>query len=392
MQKWSKEHARFVGRVIFANFLKLPLGSYKNIIEEVESSAIFKKLSRDGGNHEGNNSSAIIIKRLSRSGISHEKTGRSSKAIAKIVKSNKGFSVRYAYNGFNKIYSIRRTPHLKLFYKLRRISSRNELTHKIIEGLIEHQKEFLSTGNPVDLVPFSQVQLANWLNGNESSKIHISWISRLVNKLSAIVPSGEEKILRSFFPTQRDINKRLIKQLLDKENEDIESGRLKRPLTDNKIRAKLEKEYGLSLSRCTVGHCRKDMGIPPAKRRLSGYKYPPLSANFSMLYPLTIESVQSNAPSCPGIYEFRLNSKEIEYPEGKTNIVYIGRTMNINKRLREHLGRKSKNHHIKGFLKKEKCLFRYIQFLKNWKEEEGKLYDLFVTTYGASPYCNRVRP
>lgn len=49
MRTWMRKQAKFVGRIIFANFLKLPLQRYKNIIEEVEGSTLFKKLSRDEG-------------------------------------------------------------------------------------------------------------------------------------------------------------------------------------------------------------------------------------------------------------------------------------------------------------------------------------------------------
>lgn len=380
MQKWTKGHARFVGRIIFANFLKLPLERYRNIIEEVEKSV-------SCGSYSGR---ALTTRVLSKAKIAKNKN-RSSKVIAEIAKSGRGFSIRYTYSGFNKIYLNDKffdtKRHLdqrysSFLFRLRRISSRNGLTHRILKGIIEHQKKFLETGNPIDLVPFSQVQLP----------IDNSWASRLVNRLSIITPSGEEKPLKWFFQTQKDINKRLIKQLLDKENEDIESGRQKKPLTDNQIRTKLESEYGVRLSRHSIGLCRKVMGIPPVKRRLSGYKYPPLSMNFSMLYPLVLEEVLRNAPSSPGIYEFRLKVKEMEYPNGKTQVIYIGSTRNIRKRLREHLAKNSKNGHIKDFLKKFGCSFRHIQLSKNWKEEEGKLYNLFFTTYGAQPKCNRVRP
>ncbi len=384
MQKWTKGHARFVGRVIFANFLELPLQRYKNIIEEVERSICCK----------GGGSSTVTERRLSKPNISNEKANKLSRVIAEIVKSAEGFSIRYVYEGFNKIYTIRGKPRSRLFHTLRRISSRNELTHRIIEGAVEQQKRFFNTCDPIDLVPFSQTHLANRLNGNCLSKTDISWVSRLVSGLSVIMPSGEEKPLKWFFQTQKDINKRLIKQLLDKENEDIESGRLKKPLTDNQIRPKLESEYGVRLSRHSIGHCRKVMGIPSAKRRLSGYKYPPLSANFSVLYPLTVESVQSNAAASPGIYEFRLKGKEIEYPTGKANVIYIGSAKNLKKRLKEHLRTNNKNGHIRGFLKEFECSFRYIQFSAPHfhKEEERKLYRLFVTTYGAPPRCNGVRP
>jgi len=153
-----------------------------------------------------------------------------------------------------------------------------------------------------------------------------------------------------------------------------------------------------------VGHCRKDMGIPSAKRRLSGYTYPPLSANFSVPYPLTLEEVLRNAPPCPGIYEFRLKAKEVEYPNGKTQVIYIGSTRNINKRLRDHLGKNTKNGRIRDFLKNHECSFRYIQFSGpqprtftkvrggGWRQKEKELYKLFVATYGSAPKCNRISP
>ncbi len=159
----------------------------------------------------------------------------------------------------------------------------------------------------------------------ENRKIHHSWISRVIGGLTVLTPSGEEKALKFFFPSQKQVNKFFIKDLLDREREDIVSNRIERPYTDEQIRDILPS----SLSSWSVAQCRKEMGIPPAKRRPSGYKYPPLTANFSMLYILTVEAVQSNAPATPGIYEFRLKGKEIEYPNGKTPIIYIGSARNI---------------------------------------------------------------
>lgn len=369
MRKWTKEHAKFIGRIIFANFLNLPLERYKNIIEEVEQDIQCRGYSK----------SVLSINVLSKAKI-YKGKNISSKVIASIEKSGKEISIRYTYKGFNRVYNLKEES--SLFYKLRRISSRNELTHRILKEVIEHQREYLKTGDLANLVPLSQVQLP----------VDNGWTSRLVNRLSVITPSGEERLLKWFFQTQKDINKRLIKQLLDKENEDIESGKLEKPLTDNQIRAKLESEYGVRLSRYSIGLCRKVMGIPSFKRRLSGYKYPPLSANFSVLYPLKVESVQSNAPASPGIYEFRLKGKEIEYPKAKANVIYIGSAKNLNKRLKEHLRANNKNGRIRDFLKKYDCSFRYIQFSKNWEEEEKRLYGLFVSTYGAPPKCNRVKP
>lgn len=396
MQNWTKKHARFVGRVIFANFLNFPLETYKNIIKEVEQSIYY-------GNY---NSELLTTRILSKANIAKNKN-RSSKVIAEIVKSGKKLSIRYTYNGFNKIYLIDKffentdkyglergltQTERSFLFRLRRIGSRNELTHRVIKEIIEHQKKYLSTGNLIDLIPFSQTQLDKRLSKNQSPKIDISWISRLVNRISIIIPSGDEKALKSFFQTQKDINKRFIKLLLDRENEDIESGRIPKPLTDTLIKNKLKREYGINISRYSVGLCRKDIGIPNGRKRPAGYKYPPILANFSMLYPLVPENIVKYTPSNPGIYEFRLKGKEIEYPNSKTYVIYIGSTRNIRKRLRDHLCKNNKNGHIKYFLNNFRCFFRYIQFPKKWREEERRLFNLFVTTYGAPPKCNKVRP
>lgn len=405
MQNWTNGHAKLIGKIIFARVLTFPLKNYRNIIKEVEHSKLFKQ-------------PQLIIKFLSESRHTWGKEeSKSSMVIAKIEKIGNSLIIRYTYEGFNKIYLINKLFAKKLYvstsmrsmlFRIRRISSRNELTHRIIKGIIEHQRKFLNTGEPIDLSPFSQVQLTNWINRGQKnpdsdfyylpSAICNTWVSRLVNRLSIIMPSGEEKRLKSFFPTQKDINKNLIKRLLDKENEDMQSGRLKNPYTDNELGRMLEallrkkfKQY-YSLSRWTVGHCRKDMGIPPAKRRISGYKYPPLSLNFSAYYLLTKEAIQQNCSAVSGVYEFCVkNNKGIEYPHGVTKVFYIGSTTNIKKRLRDHLSRGNKNGSIKKFLKTHQCLFRYIRFSRAWKEEERKLLELFLSTYGSLPKSNKLR-
>jgi RNA polymerase sigma-54 factor len=383
-----REHARLVGRIIFCNLLEYPLKRYKRMIEEVEASPLMGKV-------------PMTVKHLSQMHSCCPGEKGSPRVIAEIAKNGQVLTMRYAEEGFNKIYmecpcSMReRSGEInQLLYKLRRISSRNELTYQVLKGIIEQQGEYLRTGNPLNMVPLTQVELAKAIS-SENRKIHHSWISRLIGGLTVLTPFGEEKALKFFFPSKKQVTKFFIKDLLDREREDIVSNKIERPYTDEHIRDMLPS----SLSHWSVAQCRKEMGIPPSKRRFSYYRYPPLTANFSMLYPLTVEAVQSNAPASPGIYEFRLKGKEIEYPHGKTPIIYIGSTRNIKKRLRDHIGKNSKNGRIRDFLKNNECSFRYIElstphFQKNmkWREEEKRLYKLFVTTYGSAPKCNKVKP
>lgn len=384
----KREHQRLVGRIIFCNILKYSLNRYRKMIEEVEASLLVSKVS-------------VRVKRLSQMESDCPGKKDSFKVIGQIIKNGRGLAIRYTYDGFNKIYMgcscFRRGQAVEvaqLLYKLRRINSRNELTYQVLKGIIQKQGKYLRTGNSLDLVPLTQVELAKAIS-NKSRKIHHSWISRLIGGLTVLTPSGEEKVLKFFFPSKKQVTKFFVKDILDREREDIISGRIKKPYTEKQIRDMLPS----SLSRWSVTQCRKEMGIPPARRRLSGYRYPPLRANFSMLYPLTVEAVQSNAPASPGIYEFRLRDKEIKYPNGRTPIIYIGSTRNIKKRLRDHIGKNSKNGRIRKFLKNNECLFRYIElasphFQKDmkWREDEKRLYKLFVTTYGSAPKCNKVKP
>lgn len=278
--------------------------------------------------------------------------------------------------------------------ELRRITSRNKITHEILKGVIKHQECYFRSGNPLDLIPLSQVQLSNWLNSSNTDGNYIdnSVISRIISGKFLITPFGDEIPLRYLFPTQKEINKRLIKEFLDKETQDLESGEIKRPASDREIRDNLRRIYHLDISRHSIGTCRQELGIPASSRRIYGYKYPPLSTNFSLFYSFEMESVNNNAPCSSGVYELRLNSTEIKYPIGSTSVIYIGSGKNIRKRLKDHLRPGSKNGAVKAFLRRHKCLFRYILLLKEWKEEEKRLYDLFVSTYGSPPRCNRVSP
>ncbi|MEA1964209.1 MAG: hypothetical protein U9O41_03665 [Candidatus Aerophobetes bacterium] len=404
----QKKQAKLIGRIIFADLLELPLRKYKNFIEAVRNSLLLDKL-------------PIKVERLSRTRISDKAKEGSSKVVAEIARTGRGFSIRYTYEGFNIRYLVDTKKFLdcpalmhkcgidasitqkrystteearRLVHKLRRISSRNEITHEILKGVIKHQECYLRSGNPLDLIPLSQVQLSNWLNSSSTNGNYIdnSVISRIISGKSIITPLGDEILLRHLFPTQKEINKRLIKEFLDKEAQHFEFSEIKRPASDRQIRDNLRRVYHLDISRHSIGTCRQELGIPASSRRIYGYKYPPLSANFSLFYSLEVESVNNNAPCSSGAYELRLNSAEIKYPIGSTSVIYLGSGKNIRKRLKDHLRPGSKNGAMKEFLKKHKCLFRYILLLKKWKEEEKRLYDLFVSTYGSPPKCNRVHP
>lgn len=398
--------AKLIGRIIFANVLEYPLKKYAGFIQGVKESPLFEELSQK---------EIIKLQRLSTSRSLHVNTKQSTshplcpeggdgvQVIARIKRKGRGFSIYYSNEDFNKIYVVKRErltalpskaklDHLqskeigRFLHRLRRVSSRNKLTHRILTETLKYQRKYLSSNNPIDMLPFSRVSLANKLN------ISLSWISRVTKGMTIIIPNGQEKALSFFFPSDAEINKFRIKELLDREQESLEVGKINRPLSDDEISIELEKKYGLCISRWAVNKCRKALGIPIAKRRITSYKYPPISLNYSISNSLTIQSVNDNVPFKPGIYEISLKRQIIQYQKGRTEVIYMGSTKNLKKRLREHVGPSSKNDTIRAFLKKHSCLFRYVIMQKNWRKEEVRLYNLFVDTYGEAPKCNRVRP
>jgi len=347
--------------------LELPLQKYKVFVKKVEASSLFKRVVEKE-------------KKLS-NGRTFSNKKYSKKVVAVISTNNKNFVIRYTDNVLNKIYIIsgnssrtctqaglKNTSYLA--YKIKRINSRNLLTHRVLKGVIKQQRRYLKTGNISDLAPFSQTQLVKMLPGS----VDISWISRLVNNLSVLTPFGEEKRLRTFFQTTKDVNKIYLKKLFEKKSS--------LTFNDAQIKDLLKNEFALSVSRRTVCYYRKELGIPSYKKRLSCDRYFAFVSVFSCVYPLLIETVIKHSPEKNGVYEL-LTEKEA---------FYIGSTKNIKKRLKEHLKHSNKNVKIKKILKSNNCFFRYCLFQENWRKKEKELYDCFLKRYKRAPECNRIKP
>lgn len=216
-------------------------------------------------------------------------------------------------------------------------------------------------------------------------------MKRKNSDLSIITPSEKEIPLRFLFVSRKDMVKRGIKAILNREKQDIGSGRITKPHTDEELRHIIKEEYGLSVTRREVSYCRKELGISPYLKR-NGYVYHTLAANFSELYPFTALSVEGNAPAGPGVYELCLDTDVIQYPAGCCQTFYIGSAKNLRKRLISHLNSNGKNGGIKKAIKERPCMFRYLRVPQGWDQEEKKFYNLFVLTYGDSPQCNHMSP
>ena len=171
----------------------------------------------------------------------------------------------------------------------------------------------------------------------------------------------------------------------------MDKGILKVAYNDRKIAEKVKAISGIDISRRTVGHCRKELGVADSYRRINTF-YPPTNFDYSRFFPFNNQSVKKNAPKKSGVYELSTTGLEIEYSKGKSKVFYLGSTNDIRKRLFEHSGFSGRNEGIMNYYKDYSCLFRYKLCSKDWNKKERELYNNFIMSFGRAPKCNNIKP
>jgi RNA polymerase sigma-54 factor len=144
---------------------------------------------------------------------------------------------------------------------LRNIEHRRQTIYKVVECIVRRQREFLDKGIEY-LKPMMLKDVA------EETGMHLSTVSRVVNRKYAHTPQGVIELRRFFTEgmTNEDgeeVSTRIIKLKIKKliEEEDPHH-----PITDDQIVKILAKE-GIKLSRRTVAKYRDQMSIPGSRER-----------------------------------------------------------------------------------------------------------------------------
>src|SRR5688500_621023 len=144
---------------------------------------------------------------------------------------------------------------------LRNIEHRRQTIYRVVECIVDRQKDFLDHG--VDRIkPMMLKDVA------EDIGMHLSTISRVVNRKYAHTPQGVIELRRFFSEGMmneegEEVSTRILKLRIKKMVEDEDS---KSPLTDDQIAKILIKE-GVKLSRRTVAKYRDQMHIPGSRER-----------------------------------------------------------------------------------------------------------------------------
>lgn len=144
---------------------------------------------------------------------------------------------------------------------LRNIEHRRQTIYRVVECIVRRQSEFLDYGVE-HIKPMMLKDVA------EDIGMHLSTISRVVNRKYAHTPQGVIELRRFFSEGMmnedgEEVSTRILKLKIKKMIEDEDT---KKPLTDDEIAGILSKE-GVKLSRRTVAKYRDQMQIPGSRER-----------------------------------------------------------------------------------------------------------------------------
>lgn len=144
---------------------------------------------------------------------------------------------------------------------LRNIEHRRQTIYRVVHCIVDRQREFLDKGVE-HIRPMMLKDVA------EDIGMHLSTISRVVNRKYAHTPQGVIELRRFFSEGMmnedgEEVSTRILKLRIKKLIEEEDS---KKPMTDDEIAKILSKE-GVKLSRRTVAKYRDQMSIPGSRER-----------------------------------------------------------------------------------------------------------------------------
>lgn len=379
-----------LGRIVVARFLELPLRTFERRVRALEQAPHFQELLRD----------AVRIGSLSGQPSVTARQARGEDLLGVMQRGGDGVVWRYGNPAFDREYMFDEVALgrlmargdlelTRLVSRLRLVNTRNRLTHALVQTLIETQRDYVQTGDPLRLKLLSQAALSARIRARGACSVDAdpSRVSRLLRHLAARLPDGEAVRLRSLCPVARDLQRRYVSWVIQQERVRMVEDRTLAPMTDRGIAAAVREEFGARLLTRTVAYIRRDLGIPGSRERERRSEYLSVTVGFSSVLPLTAETLHEQVPPGPGVYEIR----RAETPPGMCPIIYIGSARDLRKRLGDHLRGWSDNALLQAHARGG-THFRYRPVAARWRDFERAVYQAFCATFGTPPLCNRMSP
>jgi len=149
----------------------------------------------------------------------------------------------------------------KLMRRLQLINHRTTTIYQILYHIKNKQRAYLETGIPKNLIPLTQQRIADELG------VHPSTVCRTIAEKSVVTPQGKEKPIKFFFPSLKHSVANLIKEIVEEEKDLLQKGLLRRPYSDEALRAQVFNKGNIRISRRFITHCRETTKIPSSHKR-----------------------------------------------------------------------------------------------------------------------------
>ncbi len=332
-----------VGMIIFSKILEMPLGKYLAFIEKATNS------------HGAAPPRQVLVKKI---------------VYANLAVSEGAIIPEILDDRLWKRYSLDINHDRKVMFAFKWINTRNEFSDHILQALIAYQRDYWLSGKEVNLKPLT---LKEFLHRFPHEHLDLSRLSRLVGNLLVRTPHNEVISLRNLFISTKRLYAYHVKQVVD-ENEDA--------LSDPNIQYRL-KLKGLHLSVRTICNCRKLLNIPNYKERASHY----YGRDIAFSDPMAISERKFNRiPAEPGVYELSLDSR-ISYNGYRSDVVYIGASKNLRKRIASYSGKSLKNGRLLQMVKDRQVFVRFC-VSEEYQALEKSLLKNFKINYGELPKAN----
>jgi len=176
------------------------------------------------------------------------------------------------YRRYEELYQKRNLPLeelnriSKIFKMLNLVNRRTTTIYQIIHHIKEAQSDYLHSGDIGRLRALTRRELARRIG------VHPSSITRVMANKSIGTPQKEELPLKFFFPSQKEISKSYLQDIIDQEKVLLEIHTLYHPYSDELIKDKLYQNYHISVSRRAVAKYRKELNIPSSNGRMRDFK------------------------------------------------------------------------------------------------------------------------
>lgn len=269
------------------------------------------------------------------------------------------------------IYPIENCTEDKTICSLNWINTRNKFSLHILKSLLDYQRKYWFSGKKVDLKPLT---LKQFLSLYPLQYLDQSRLSRLIPNLSVMNSQNRIINLRSLFISRKKYHSYLIRQMVNNNNENA--------LKDKDIQYLLDQK-GVHLSVRTICNCRKLLNIPNYRERATDYYEKDIT--FSCYVMLSKNNV-SKIPHEAGVYELSISSK-IDYPNCRSNVIYIGCSKSLRKRIANYSGNISKNSRLNEFINSHNVFVRFC-LTEDYILVEKRLLKDFKNIYGDLPKAN----